>query len=256
MRRGQVVPSGLDESEGAQVGTPTLIGQEEAQMILIPAGEYIMGSTEGEGYNDENPQITVLLDAFYIDRCEVSNAQYQQFMDATGHRAPMYWDDEKYNHPGQPVVGVTWHDANAYAKWSRKRIPTEAEWEKAARGTDGRMYPWGNEWDSLKCNSNIGADGYQYPAPVASFLGGASPYGVLDMAGNVWEWCADWYGSNYSGSPRKNPKGHDFSGERVLRGGSWSTTDHAYLRCANRNWFSPDFGFDDAGFRCARDVTA
>ena len=254
MRHGKAVPSGLDESEGAKVGTPTFIGQEDAQMILIPAGEFIMGSTEGEGHNDEQPQITVVLDAFYIDRCEVTNAQYKLFMDATGHKAPMYWDDGKYNHPKQPVVGVTWYDANAYAKWAGKRIPTEAEWEKAARGTDGREYPWGNKWDSLKCNSNIGSDGYQHTTPAASFPDGSSPYGVMNMAANVWEWCADWYGSDYSRSPRQNPKGHDSGGERVLRGGSWCTTDHSYLRCANRNWFSPDFAFDDAGIRCVRDV--
>lgn len=255
MRREKCVPIDLDEPKGAEVGTPSTIGQEEAPMILIPAGEFIVGSIEGEGFNDEHPPVTLDLDTFYIDKSEVTNAQFALFMEAAGHRAPMYWDDEKYNHPTQPVIGVTWFDADAYAKWAGKRLPTEAEWEKAARGTDGRMYPWGNEWDSLKCNSAIGADGRQCPSPVASFGEGASPYGVMDMAGNVWEWCADWYGSNYSRSPRKNPKGRDFSGERVLRGGSWCTTDHAYLRCANRNWFSPDFGFDDAGFRCARDVT-
>ena len=256
MSRGKAVTSDLDESDGVEVDTPTFIEQGDAQMILIPAGEFIVGSTEGEGYNDERPPVTVDLDAYYMDRCEVTNAQFKLFMEATGHSAPMYWDDEKYNQPEQPVVGVTWHDAAAYAKWAGKRLPTEAEWEKSSRGTDGRMYPWGNEWDSLKCSSNIGADSRICPAPVASFRDGASPYGVMDMTGNVWEWCADWYGSNYSRSPRKNPKGPNFSGERVLRGGSWCTTDHAYLRCANRNWFSPDFGFDDAGFRCARDVTA
>lgn len=255
MNRGKSVPTGMNESDGVEVDMCTLINQGDTRMILIPAGEFIVGSTLREGYNDERPPVTVDLDAYYIDRCEVTNAQFRLFMEASGHRAPVYWDDENYNHPEQPVVGVTWHDAAAYAKWAGKRLPTEAEWEKAARGTDGRMYPWGNEWDSLKCNSNICADGNQFTAPVASFRGGASPYGVMDMAGNVWEWCADWYGSNYSRSPRKNPRGADFSGERVLRGGSWCTTDHSYLRCANRNWFSPDFGFGDAGFRCARDVS-
>ena len=256
MNRGKAKTSGLDELDGVVVDTSTLIEQGDVRMILIPAGEFIVGSIEREGYSDEHPPVTVDLDAFYIDWCEVTNAQFTLFMEATGHSAPKYWHDERYSRPEQPVVGVTWHDAAAYAKWAWKRLPTEAEWEKAARGTDGRMYPWGNEWDSLKCNSNIGANGRQSPAPVANFREGASPYGVMDMAGNVWEWCADWYGSNYSRGPRKNPKGPDFSGERVLRGGSWCTTDHAYLRCANRNWFSPDFGFDDAGFRCARDVTA
>ena len=163
MRRGKAVTTGLDEVDGVEVDTSTLIEQGDAQMILIPAGEFIVGSTERDGYNDERPPVTVDLDAYNIDRCEVTNAQFRLFMEAAGHRAPMYWDDENYNHPEQPVVGVTWHDAAAYAKWAGKRLPTEAEWEKAARGTDGRMYPWGNEWDSLKCNSNVGADSRRCP---------------------------------------------------------------------------------------------
>ena len=123
----------------------TLINEEDgAEMILIPAGEFIMGSPEGEGEDYEHPQHTVFLDAFYIDKYEVTNAQYKQFMDATGRKAPEYWEDERLNQPNQPVVSVTWHDAVAYANWAEKRLSTEAEWEKAARGTDGRKYPWGS----------------------------------------------------------------------------------------------------------------
>ena len=198
-----------------------------AEMILIPAGEFIMGSPEGEGDANEHPQHPVFLNAFYIDKYEVTNALYKQFMSATGHIAPLFWDDEEYNHPNQPVVRVTWHDAVAYAEWAGKRLPTEAEWEKAARGTDGRIYPWGNEWDSSKCNSGVSGDGYEYTAPVGSFPAGASPYGVMDMAGNVWEWCADWYDKDYysSQSSQQNPKGPDSGTYRVLRGGSWVRTD-------------------------------
>jgi iron(II)-dependent oxidoreductase len=237
-------------------GEGNIIGKDGAEMILIPAGAFIMGSPEGEGDDDEHPQHTVFLDAFYIDKYEVTNFQYKQFMDATGHGAPDYWNNENYNQPNQPVVGVTWHDAIAYAKWAGKRLPTEAEWEKAARGTDGRIYPWGNEWDSSKCNSGVGGDGYQYTAPVGSFPAGASPYGVMDMSGNVWEWCADWSDRNYySRSPQQNPKGPDSGSERVLRGGSWFNTDRTDLRCAFRVWDNPGFRGHYRGFRCAQDVT-
>jgi len=250
------VPVVSDRFEDDETDARIVIGEDGVEMILVPAGEFIMGSPENEGYNDEHPQHRVFLDGFYIDRCEVTNSQYKQFMDATGHNAPKYWDDGKYNRLDQPIVGATWSDAAAYARWAGKRLPTEAEWEKAARGTDGRQYPWGNEWDNSKCNANVAGEAQQYTAPVGSFPAGASPYGVMDMAGNVWEWCIDWYGSNYGQSPRRNPKGHDSGGESVLRGGSWCTTDCSYLRCANRNWFSPSFRFDDAGFRCARELAS
>jgi formylglycine-generating enzyme required for sulfatase activity len=183
---------------GKKEETPnTIIDKDGAEMILIPAGEFIMGSPEGEGDDDEHPQHNVFLNAFYIDKYEVTNAQYKQFMDATGHKAPGYWDNERVNQPNQPVVGVTWHDAVAYARWAGKRLPTEAEWEKAARGIDGRKYPWGNEWDGSKWSSGSGSVVYKSAAPVGSFPEGTSSYGVMDMAGNVWEWCADWYDEAY-----------------------------------------------------------
>lgn len=226
--------------------------QDAGAMILIPAGQFVMGSPMGEGYNDEHPQHTVFLDAYYIDKCAVTNAQYNQFIDAIGYRTPKYLTDARYNQSNQPIVGVTWFDAAAYADWAGKRLPTEAEWEKAARGEDGAKYPWGNEWSSSRCNANLSSNVGQSTVAVDCFPDGASPYGLMNAIGNVWEWCADWYGGNYAQSSRENPKGHDSGGESVLRGGSWCTTDIEYLRCANRNWFSPDFAFDDAGFRCAR----
>ena len=242
------------EPSGAKV---SIDGKASTKMILIPAGEFIMGSPEGEGDDDERSQHTVFLDAFYIDKYEVTNAQYKQFINATGHEAPDYWNDERFNQPNQPVVDVSWHDAVAYAKWAGKRLPTEAEWEKSARGTDGRKYPWGNKLGILTCNSDIDIDGYQYTAPVGSFPDGASPYGVMDMAGNVWEWCADWYDSAYySRSPQQNPKGPDSGSTRVLRGGSWNIYPYlTFLCCATRLKESPDIRSNRIGFRCVRDVT-
>ena len=245
----------LEELKEGETGAPTIIGKDGAEMILIPAGEFIMGSPEGEGLDSEHPQHTVFLDAFHIDKHEVTNAQYKQFMDATRHKAPEYWDNEKYNQPEQPVVDVDWHDAVAYCKWAGKRLPTEAEWEKAARGTDGRKYPWGNEWDSSKCTSGMGGDGYDYTAPVGSFPAGASPYGVMDMAGNVWEWCADWYNKNYySQSPQQNPKVPDSGSRRVLRGGGWPDGFASILRCALRYFYVPSRARSPIGFRCSQNL--
>lgn len=256
-------------------GVPKEIVSEKdlASMILIPTGEFRMGS-RGEHLareikrityrrviflsklSNETPQHVVYVDAFYIDKYEVTNAQYKKFIEATGHRVPSYWDDEKFNHPNQPVVGVSWEDAVAYAKWAGKRLPTEAEWEKAARGTDGRKYPWGNEWDSSKCNSNAGGDKYEFTAPVSNFPASASPYGVMDMAGNVEEWIYDWYDkAAYRRGPKRNPKGPDSGSMRVLRGGSWYDTNWKYLRCAGRPRGIPDSGTSFIGFRCAQDVT-
>jgi formylglycine-generating enzyme required for sulfatase activity len=231
-------------------------------MVLIPAGEFTMGSPTGEGKSAEHPQHTVYLDAFYIDKYEVTNAQYKKFMDAKGHPDPRFWQDNKFNAPNQPVVGVSWFDAEAYCKWAGKRLPTEAEWEKAARGTDGRKYPWGNEapnaggiWRANYDPGDDAADGFAYTAPVGSFPAGVSPYGIHDMAGNMLEWCADWGDNNYySVSPKNNPKGPSSGKYRVLRGGSWFNYLVNLLRAAFRGWDDPDLGYDYFGFRCALDI--
>jgi hypothetical protein len=142
-------------------------GSDGAEMVLVSAGEFTMGSND---YDDEKPVHQVSLDAFYIDKYEVTNALYRKFMQATGRQAPAYWNDKNFNAPNQPVVGVSWDDAQAYCAWAGKRLPTEAEWEKAARGTDARIYPWGNQWDARKLNSSEAGDGYQYtaiPLPLA-----------------------------------------------------------------------------------------
>jgi iron(II)-dependent oxidoreductase len=240
--------------------------QEIPGMVYVPAGEFTMGSSDKHiemylhmfiyrhpsRFANEWPQHTVYLDAFYIDKYEVTNAQYGEFMAATGHPPPPYWNNELYNQPEQPVMSVTWEDAKSYADWVGKRLPTEAEWEKAARGTDRRFWPWGSTWDAAKLNGNdVGTvDGYVYTSPVGSFPQGMSPYGVHDMAGNVWEWCADWYDEDYySYSPTKNPKGPASGDNHVLRGGDWSMNNE-FTRCASRVGLSP--GSMPTGFRCAK----
>jgi len=217
-------------------------------MVYVPAGEFIMGSDEGE--SDEQPVHTVHLDAFYIDETEVTNAQYRACVEAGACDAPSdttYYDNADYAQ--HPVVFVSWNDADVYCKWADKRLPTEAEWEKAARGTDGRMYPWG---EGLDCDHAQYSECDGQAVPVGSKPKGASPYGALDMAGNVWEWVADWYDeSYYSHSPSHNPQGPDLGEYRVLRGGSWDNVPYN-VQSAPRDRRSPDSWVDGRGFRCAR----
>jgi sulfatase modifying factor 1 len=208
-------------------------------MVLVPAGEFLMGSKH-----------RVYLDAFYIDAYEVTNALYKEFIQATGRKAPKSWNDAKFNALRQPVVGVTWDDAAAYCQWAGKRLPTEAEWEKAARGADGRKYPWGNQWERTRANTPN--DGPGKPMPVGSYEGGKSPYGAHDMIGNVWEWVADWYDVDYyRTSPSHNPRGPATGKVRVLRGGSWLSS--GYEAAVRRGSGIPGhWNGDDVGFRCAR----
>jgi len=194
--------------------------------MFVPQGNFSMGSAPGDP--DEQPVHSVYLDAYWIDQTEVTNAMYSLCVKAGTCKQPAnmgsksrssYYDNAKF--ANYPVISVSWTDANAYCTWAGRRLPTEAEWEKAARGTDGRTYPWGNEAPTSKLlnfNANIGDT-----TAVGSYPDGASPYGALDMAGNVWEWVADWFDANYyASSPSSNPPGPD-SGQyqRVLRGGDW-----------------------------------
>lgn len=223
--------------------------KDGAVMRYVPAGEFLMGSTEDDddAIEDEKPRHTVDLDAFWIDKHEVTNAQYRQCVEAGECGEAGCWDDDLYNAPDQPVVCVTWDDAAAYATWVGGRLPTEAEWEKAARGTEGRIYPWGDS--APDCTRANHADCTGSPTAVGSFPEGASPYGVLDMAGNVWEWVADWYGSDYyAHSPTRNPPGPDSGGFRVLRGGSYNINGWA-IRCAVRLWDFPHGAYRNYGFR-------
>jgi len=232
-----------------------------AVMVYVPAGEFLMGSTaddidallaqysncKREWIADEQPQHTVFLDAFWIDRTEVTNAQYRECVEAGACEEPGCWDDSDLNAPNQPVVCMCWADAQDYAAWVGGRLPKEAEWEKAARGTDGRIYPWGNSPPDCDRANYEGCAGK--PLPVGSHPDGASPYGVLDMAGNVREWVADWYDADYySQSPLRNPQGPESGSFRVLRGASFNYYQWV-VRCAVRDGNYPLNEGWDVGFR-------
>jgi formylglycine-generating enzyme required for sulfatase activity len=221
----------------------------DKDMVYIPAGEFIMGSEEGPP--NEGPVHKVHLKAFYIDKYEVTNLQYRRFFFIDIHRQPSYPYDRSLGGDQQPVVGISWFDAYEYCKWAGKRLPTEAEWEKAARGTEGLIYPWGNQWQPNHANSARSEFGK--PVEVGDYPKGVSPYGVFDMAGNVWEWCNDYYDENYYGtSPSQNPAGPKQGKLRVLRGGSWFD-EPAILRTTTRRGENPNVRLSNIGFRCARD---
>src|SRR3989339_776568 len=268
-----------DSNKNTGVSTKSSLADETAansspklqdNMILIPAGEFFMGSTEKEateawrkndgGYDKEDylaeyPQRKMVLPDFYIDKKEVSNSDYKMFVDATNHAAPTLWSDQNLNSPIQPVIGVDWNDADGYCRWLGKRLPTEAEWEKAARGPDGRIWPWGNAWDPAKDNHGMGteygfdeSDGYKYTAPVGTELG-VSPYGALNMAGNVYEWVAD----DFNAYPENDKYSQqDFNkGFKVFKGGAY-TDGQSDQRPASRIGYQKDYKDVDIGFRCAK----
>jgi serine/threonine-protein kinase len=256
--------------------------QDNSVMVHVPSGAFWRGSTEGDGAAEghERPQRLITLEGYIIDQHEVTNAQFAAFLNQSEepiqetvwldapskairiHLVQGTWlPDEGYEH--HPVVEVTWHGANAYCRWAGKRLPTEAEWEKAARGLDKRVYPWGNEFDGNKlnfCDVNCEIeerraanwdDGYARTAPVGSYPEGASPYGALDMAGSVWEWVADRYREDYYAlSPAINPQGPIIGPERVHRGGAWDSNER-YARTAMRNPARPSHHGPSLGFRCA-----
>jgi len=230
-------------------------------MVMIPAGEFLMGSPEGQGRADEWPQRSVYLDAFAIDQVEVTNERYMAFVTATGHRSPPnpYGTGPLLSIKGieqLPVVQTTWYDAKAYCSWAKKRLPTEAEWEKAARGTDGRLFPWGNEPATLnRANFDREWEEEKTLYPVGSLPGGDSPYGVKDMAGNAREWVADWYEADYyKQAPVRNPQGPDKKGVvRSIRGGSWhSPVADITTTARGRGGFA--LQTHGTGFRCARSL--
>jgi len=249
------------------------------------------GDLDLQVFTDEQPGHTVHLDAFWIDQTEVTVAMFRIFAEATGYETTAEREDwgnpwtegpmeeewpkvpgADWRHPrgpessaedDHPVVQVSWEDAAAYCEWAGGHLPTEAQWEKAARGTDGRMWPWGNAYEGARgsfCDAQCPIerwkqdsfdDGYPFTAPVGSFPSGASPYGALDMAGNVWEWVADWYDEDYYGdSPAQNPLGPESGTDRAMRGGAWYDNE-SWVRCTVRHQNPPWSRCDDVGFRCA-----
>jgi formylglycine-generating enzyme required for sulfatase activity len=284
-------------------------------MVLIPEGLFLMGSTKQDidklleldrnietvRLDNEIPQREVHLSAYLIDKYPVTNAEYKKFIESDGYNQKVFWSDAGWQYISQsnppenddrdnilngendcPVVNISWYEAEAFAKWAEKRLPTEAEWEKAARGTDGRIYPWGNMFE--KTNLNCAEAKNERPTPVKKYPQGQSLYGCLDMAGNVWEWTADWYDSQYySCAPKKDPQGpkdaevnpyygqpedvgvsiydlrpstgsKTLSGCKALRGGSWNGSGVVHVRCTNRDYDEPTYKNDTIGFRCAKSL--
>lgn len=280
------------------IGSSQVSSKDNMTMVFIPAGEFLMG-----GENDDPssfPVHTVYLDAFWIDQTEVSNEMFAKFIDSTGYvtdagkagfsnefraaNQQLIWEEVRglaWNHPDgaksnisgiqdHPVVHVSWNDANAYCTWADRRLPTEAEWEKAASWNDlaGEKYrfPWGNNFDGTLlnfCDKNCPIefaaeiswdDGYAETSPVGIYLDGASPYGALDMSGNVFEWVADRYGADYyEKSPDSNPLGPETGQDRIARGGAWGANVD-FVASPRRTAWSPSFAFQSLGFRCAHGI--
>jgi formylglycine-generating enzyme required for sulfatase activity len=245
------------------IGTKMQSNVDGMTQLYIPAGKFQMGTSTIDDWtgDDEFPLHEVYLDSFWMDKTEVTNAQYQNCVQAGACQVPhslssetqiSYYDNSAFAE--YPVIQVDWEQANAYCKWAGRRLPTEAEWEKSARGITERLFPWegdakGPDFANYDIDDNWpNAD----TSPVSSILPGASPYGVMDLAGNVYEWVADWYAADYyAQSPAANPTGPQSGTARVIRGGAWSS-DWVFVRTGSRLSFYPDLYSNDIGFRCAQ----
>jgi formylglycine-generating enzyme required for sulfatase activity len=293
--KGETLPTGVRKG--------TLPGEyihekDQAIMVYVPAGAFLRGTSAarvhtltaqfGDYFAVESPQRSIYVSAYYIDKFEVTNQQYAQFLATLAsdrsHAAhprtpprtdptPDYWHDRRLNGATQPVTGVDWYDAYAYCGWAGRHLPTEAQWEKAARGPNGQEYPWGNTWIAAYSNNAESTFGHailghtqwmhllaplrletmqRLTKPVGSFPDGVSPYGVHDMGGNLWEWCQDSYQKDsYLYAPSRNPHGPPSSPYKVLRGGCWSS-HRGMIRAAYRNYDLATDRHLEVGFRCAR----
>jgi serine/threonine-protein kinase len=276
-------------TEAPELGSTQISKTDGMTLVFVPTGNFTMGS-DSSSFANERPAHTVFLDSYWIDQTEVTNAMFSTFVDQSGYQTDaekigssyVYNPDSgssglvqgaDWQHPlgpdsslldlnDHPVVHVSWNDSLAYCEWAGRRLPTEAEWEKAARGTDGRTFPWGNDFNGTLLNSadvNLGAgrgnssfdDGFQLTSPVGNYPLGISPYGALDMAGNAWEWVNDWVDEAYYQSPPSSNPGGPTSGiYHVVRGGSWHDPQDGQ-RVTYRGWASPDDKDITLGFRCA-----
>jgi formylglycine-generating enzyme required for sulfatase activity len=256
-----LTPTRATQLAPASSSSLTAAPDQGASTVLVSAGTFIMGSYNGNA--DEKPVHAVYLDAFNIDKYEVTNALYKICVEANAcgfpkfensNLRPTYYGDQRFDQ--YPVIGVTWDMAKGYCEWRKARLPTEAEWEKAARGTKGREYPWGEGIDPTHANYNAENDPNYAgdTSPVDAYPNGVSQYGVFDMAGNVWEWTSDIYNADYYASlalPVANPLGPDSGVYRVVKGGSWDSNGFD-LRSARRNWIDPSKANIYIGFRCVR----
>jgi formylglycine-generating enzyme required for sulfatase activity len=241
----------------ATPGWHLISGEIPPGMVYISAGDFLMGSAGQFGLHamevgvDEMPQHKVFLKSFWIDQYEVTVADYRNFILATGHRDPSIWADPLYPFPSpfHPVIDVSWFDADAYCRSVGKRLPTEAEWEKAARGTTGRWWPWGDRFDALKTNTLESGTGWTMP--VGNVKEDISPYGVHDMAGNAMEWTASWYRAYPGSTLNRAAFGQRY---KVMKGGAWNAPAFPFSRAANRHAIAPKWDHPNQGFRCAKDA--
>lgn len=239
-------------TNSSETNTNQISEKDGMTLIYIPAGEFVMGSDnqDPDAAEDEKPQHKVYVDAFWIDETEVTNGMYNKCLDANVCTLPILPSEAFFQEANQPVQGLAWTQAVDYCEFVERRLPTEAEWEKAARGTDARLFPWGNTLilDADTANYDFLFNQFM---DVGSFPAGASPYGVMDMAGNVWEWTSDWYSEDYYvNSPYENPTGPEIGNIKSIRGGAWNTVLRA-IRVTNRHWAFP-VRDDILGFRCAK----
>ncbi len=259
------LPMASAQSLQAVIAPPK--GKDRAPMVEVPTGSFPMGVPPGDrdGGRDEYPRHEVVLDTFLIDQFEVTNGRYLEFIKSTGHRVPQnptnptrnLWQGDTITESlaERPVINVDWFDANAYCQWAGKRLPTEAEWEKAAKGTSDRRFPWGNvEPTGKHLNYNQRWIGEKTLMPVGSYEAGKSPYGVYDVVGNVWEGVNDWYDARYyEKSPSKNPTGPQEGTKKVIRGAGWQN-ETPTVRIFTRVDSDPTLRNESTGFRCAADM--
>jgi formylglycine-generating enzyme required for sulfatase activity len=254
--------------QNPQAGDVWVNPKDGMAMVWVAPGKFMLGTSDAqiaawlkehpdqkrEWFRSEQPNCRVNLSGYWIGRTEVTNDQYQRFVRATRQRAPNNWKNGRVPSglTNSPVVFVAWQDARAYCEWAGGHLPTELQWEKAARGTDGRVFCWVNQWDKSRC-CNAYSITKSGAVRVGSYRGDFSPYGCLDMAGNVSEWCTDWYDDHAYHRYAKGDLSLPKSGElRVLRGGSWSDLYPRDFRCASRDDLGPVSRYDSIGFRCAR----